>query len=335
MSASKHDFTTTEIKAGALVVASLVILVVFLGAIRGCRPGNESTSQYEATFSDISGLNRGADVRFGGVKVGRVIALETDLDDRALIRVTAEVDSNTPVNLSSLATIEQITLTSAKHLEISTGEPEAPLHQNGDLLKSRGSVSAFGVPDLEGVITRLEALLDGVNVLVGVNESGDSEAVDLGHLLKTLDGTLTEGTQTLRGLNTVIENNRPGLKEIVDRMVSLETTATELLLQINSVVAENRAPLHATVENLQKLTSDATSQMDELGSSLQQVLAHFDEIGANASDLVDTQRPTLEEILLNLQETTRNLREFSRVLADRPESLVRGKGSQGRKTKGN
>ncbi len=334
MPASKHDFTATEIKAGALVLASVIILVGFLGAIKGCRTTGKSTTQYFATFSNISGLNRGADVRFGGVKVGRVIALETDSEDRALIRVTAEVDGDVPVNHGSVASIDQITLTSSKHLEISTGEPDAALHEGGDLLNSLSSTGAFGLPDLQGVVGRLENLLDGLNVVVGVKDPDDPEAVDLAELMKTLDGTLTEGTTALHGISTVVESNQPGFKEVVDRLVSLETVATELLEQIQAVVGENRAPLHATVANLEKLTSDTAAQMEELGAALQQVVAHLDDVGANASDLIDTQRPTLEEILVNLQETTRNLREFSRILADRPESLIRGKGSQGRKTKG-
>ena len=41
-------------------------------------------------------------------------------------------------------------------------------------------------------------------------------------------------------------------------------------------------------------------------------------------------RPAIEEMLFNLQETTRNLKEFSRILADQPDALIRGKGTQGR-----
>ena len=88
MPAKQHDFTATEIKAGILVLVSFFILVGFLVAIRGCRPQDESAKTFYAVFTDISGLNRGADVRFGGVRVGKVIAIEPDPEDRARIRVT-------------------------------------------------------------------------------------------------------------------------------------------------------------------------------------------------------------------------------------------------------
>ena len=142
MPAKQHDFTATEIKAGILVLVSLIVLVGFLAAVRGCRPKDDSERLYYAVFSDISGLNRGADVRFGGVLVGRVTAIEPDPDDRASIRVRARVVGHVPVNQGSVATIEQITLTAEKHLEISTGAADEPLHKNGDTLNS----SAGGGP---------------------------------------------------------------------------------------------------------------------------------------------------------------------------------------------
>lgn len=91
MAAKKDNFTATEIKAGVFVLVSIVILVALVAAIRGCRPRDISAKFYTASFTDIGGLNQRADVRFGGVKVGRVTAIEPDPDDRAMIRVTAEV----------------------------------------------------------------------------------------------------------------------------------------------------------------------------------------------------------------------------------------------------
>ena len=103
------------------------------------------------------------------------------------------------------------------------------------------------------------------------------------------------------------------------------------MTQLNAVVAENRGPLHESVGNLQQMTAEMSERVSELGASLQTTLLYLQNLGGNSSDMLDDQRPTIEEILGNLQETTRNLREFSRTLADQPDALVRGKGKQGRK----
>ena len=331
MPAKQHDFTATEIKAGIFVLASLIILVGFLVSIRGCRPKDDTAKTFYAVFTDISGLNRGADVRFGGVRVGKVTAIEPDPDDRALIRVTAVVEGNVPVNHGSIATIEQVTMTTEKHLEISTGGAEQPLHESGDLLTSSGGGGLFDMPDLEGVTTRLETMLDGINTLIGVEGEDDPGAVDLSEVLASLKTTLDEGAEVARGAGEVIDDNRAGIEQIVTRLAALEETANELMTGITEVVAENRGPLRQTFGNLEELTGELNKRLDELVATLQMTLQYFQDFSGNSSDLMDDQRPTIEEMLLNLQETTRNLKEFSRILADQPDALIRGKGKQGRK----
>jgi len=333
MPVEQQNFTATEIRAGLLVLASFVILVGFIAAVRGCRPHDDSAKEYYAAFTDIGGLNNGADVRFGGVRVGRVTAIEPDAEDRSRIRVTAEVEGDIPVNEGSVASIEQVTMTAEKHLEITTGGADQPLHENGDTLRSSASHGLLDLPSLEGVVARAETLLDGLNVLLGVDQTGDGAAdvVDLRDIFASLEVTLDESAQVARDVSAVIGENRAGLGEIVENLSALGEAATELMTQLNAVVAENRGPLQETVDNLQQMTAEMSERVAELGASLQTTLLYLQDMGGNTSDMLDDQRPTIEEILVNLQETTRNLREFSRVLADQPDALIRGKGKQGRK----
>ena len=333
MPVEQKNFTATEIRAGLLVLVSFVIMVGFIAAIRGCQPHDDSAKQFGATFTDISGLNKGADVRFGGVRVGRVTAIAPDAEDRSRIRVTVEVKGDIPVNEGSVASIDQVTTTAEKHLEITTGGADQPLHESGDTLSSSPSHGLLDLPDLEGVVVRLDTLLDGLNILIGVNQTGDTAAdvIDLKEIFVSLKATLDESAQVARDVSAVIGENRAGLGEIVKRLSALEEAATELMAQLNAVIAENRGPLHESVGNLQQMTAEMSERVSELGASLQATLTYLQDLGGNSSDMLDDQRPTIEEILVNLQETTRNLREFSRTLADQPDALIRGKGKQGRK----
>jgi phospholipid/cholesterol/gamma-HCH transport system substrate-binding protein len=334
MTAKNDDFTPTEIKAGVFVLVSIVILVALVAAIRGCRPRDDTAKTYYASFTDIGGLNLRADVRFGGVKVGRVTAIESDPENRSMIRVTAEVDGGVPVNRASVATIAQITLTAEKHLEISTGDISADLLNSGDaLIAHTGSGGFMDIPDLEGLTSRMEVLLDSLTQLVGGTPVGGAhrEIVDFADVTAALRTTLDESTVTVRGVNEVISDNRERLAEVIDRLATLEQTATELMTQLNAVVADNRAPLNETMINLQQLTEEANLRIEELLASLGVTAAHLEEMGGNASDLLDEQRPTIEQILLNLEDTTRNLRRLTETLANEPSAIIRGARAQGRK----
>jgi virulence factor Mce-like protein len=334
MPAKQHDFTATEIKAGILVLLSFFVLVAFLVAIRGCGPSEGEAKVYYAVFTDIGGLNRGADVRFGGVRVGRVTAIEPDPESRARIRVTAEVVGDVPVNRGSIASIEQVTLTTEKHLEISTGGDSQELHKSGDTLRSSAAGGLFDIPDVGGVITRMETMLDAINALLGANQTGQDGAVDLGEVLASFKTTLDEGAEVARSASAVIEDNRESIDQIVIQLAALEKTATDLMADLHQVVVENRSSIQGSFENLESLTSELNRRLDELVTTLQTTMVYLEDLGGNSADLMNEQRPTIEEMLLNLQEATRNLKEFSRILADQPDALIRGKGQQGRKNQG-
>jgi ABC-type transporter Mla subunit MlaD len=269
--------------------------------------------------------------------VGKVVDITDDPEDRSRIRVVFEVPTDVPVNHGSVATIEQISLTTGKHLEISTGGADQPLHVSGDKIASYTNAGGFvDIPDLEGVITRLETMLDGLITLLGVQraqalaaETGQ-EMVDLAKVAAALEKTLNAGASTVEHLDGVITDNRADLAEIVDRLVDLEKSANDLLTNLNAAVKENREPLNATLVNFQDLSAEASKQLEELTASLAVTLRYLQEVSGNASDLVEGKRPTLEQILDNLEATTRSLKQFSQSLAEQPNALVRGAKPQGR-----
>lgn len=341
MPAENTSFTATEIKAGAMVLAALVVLIGFVAAIRGCGAGRVETNTFSAAFTTIEGLNLGADVRFGGVKVGKVIDIGTDPEDRSQIRVVFEVPTDVPVNRGSVATIEQVSLTTSKHLEVSTGASDEQLHVSGDRIASLTSDDGmFGIPDLGGVVGRLESLLESLETLLGVDraqlaaKTDGGEMVDLAAVTASLNRALSAGASTLENLDETIEENRDEIGEIVARLADLEDAASQLLANLNAAIDENRPPLNAAMVNLEQLSEEASRQVAELTASLAVTLQYLQDVGGNSSHLVEEQRPTLEQILSNLEATTRNLKEFTETIAEQPNVLVVGAKPQGREDGG-
>ncbi len=324
MSPTDGRYTATEIRAGLLVLAALAALATFLVALSGWRPADRSAHHHSASFTNVAGLEVGADVRFGGLKAGRVTALRPDPDDRSRIRVELEVAGGTPVNTESLASIGQVSLTAEKHLEISTGSAGAPLLPDGAPLPSRATGGGLiELPEMEGVITRLERLLEGLDTLVGATAGEDGspgETVNLQELFAALKATLDEGAGAARQLGAVLGDNREGFTEVVSRLGALEESAARLLAELQAVVAENREPLGRSLANIERLTAETSARMEELGAAA----GSLGDLGANAADLMEDQRTTIEEILMNLRIVTRNLAELSRILADKPNALVTG-----------
>ena len=330
---ARDVFTASEVKAGALVLTAVAVLVVFVAAIRGCAVADDESVLYHAQFRDVGGLGSGASVRFGGFEAGRVVEVELDPEDPHRIRVTARVRRDVPVNQASVASINQVSLTSEKHLEISVGDASADRLEAGATIPSTGAAGGlFDVPDVTGVITRIEALLDDIIHFVGVDrtDAAGGDQVDLTELVRGLDRLLGEVTDAARDIRAWIERDPGGARELVDKLLLLEDRAIALFEELHGAVADNREPIARTADNLARITDRAGTVLDELATALESSLHEVERAGAGASELLADQRPAIEAIIDNLRRATRDLGELSRRLANDPSLLIRGGAPDGR-----
>ncbi|MDP7640160.1 MAG: hypothetical protein QGG73_10680, partial [Candidatus Hydrogenedentes bacterium] len=59
-------------------------------------------------------------------------------------------------------------------------------------------------------------------------------------------------------------------------------------------------------------------------------LDNADALSGDARVLLEDSAPALEDIIVDLREVMRNTKEFTRTLADEPQSVIRGKTPTGR-----
>ena len=229
MADKKHNFTRTEIIAGLLVITAGLVLAFFIAIVIGWRP-QAAEATYHAQFTNIAGLNDGAEVRFGGVIVGFVDSIEPNQNDRSKIDVAVLIDGDTPVNADSIATVEQVTLTAAKHVEISTGSSDAELLPSGSDLRSVTKAGGFiDLPDLTGLVASAEEMLDDVITFLGIDTAekeaaaGGPELVDFATIARDLQGTLDEGTNLVTDLRTVVEEQKPVIEEALEKLPETRT----------------------------------------------------------------------------------------------------------------
>jgi ABC-type transporter Mla subunit MlaD len=157
MNSETNEFTKKEIIAGLFVVISVIILVIFILLARGFRP-TTGTKIYYAKFKNTLGLDRGADVRYGGLKVGKVVDIFPDTECPGQVCVKLAVSPDIVLNQKCVASVEQVSITSGRHLEISTGESNAPIIEEGGLIPSiNKSGNIVDLPDLTGSIAKVDA----------------------------------------------------------------------------------------------------------------------------------------------------------------------------------
>lgn len=358
MPVERKSFTGTEIRAGLMVLLSGTILLVFIGAVLRYRIPGESKTFY-ISMADIGGLDRAAEVRFGGMVVGRITNIAPDPSNHTRMIVTAEVGRDVPVNAASTAYPGQITLTSEKHLEITTGAPEAPLLEDGANIPASPGGGMFG--DLNSLTAKLDRLLADVTLLLGVSDREgrtifiEGESRTVADLFNTLDDTLKD-LRTVVGVvdekgDVVAVEDRKTLTEIMTNLDGAVTEGQALLADVRDVLAENRDDIAEVLEAVQKVGASADSlvtNLDEMitqnresidktlagaGEAMEKInllMVDMQALVASLQEIMERNSPEFDELLSTLNDTLRNLEELTRTLADQPQSIIRGREPVGR-----
>jgi phospholipid/cholesterol/gamma-HCH transport system substrate-binding protein len=330
MPEKKHSFTRTEIKAGLMVLASILVFALGVAVVLGLRPPRPVKIFY-ADFLNVKGLRENNEVLFGGRTVGRVRSVAFLKDHHSKLRVEFDVNEDVPVNEGSVAKIAQTTLTSENHLEVTTGKDEVPLLASGTLLESQEG-SLFDLADKVG--DDINELLGDVRDLLGVKDKPKEERVTIAQLLDDLQKALDESTGAIKDVHDVINDNKDDAEQIIKKIQDIEDSAYGFVGDLRGTVEENRVPLNNTVKSAQEAAqrvAKATERLEGMADSLQQTLDKVKEAGSNAAGLVDKSRPVLEEMLLDLREAIWHMKEFARTIQEQPEAVLRGATPQGRK----
>lgn len=358
MPIERKSFTGTEIRAGVMVFISGVLLLAFMAAILKYRPATGERTFYVA-MTDIAGLDRSADVRFGGMVVGRVTRIGPHPTNRAQMLITAKVSQETPVNASSRAYVGQVGLTAEKHLEITTGTAEAPLFKGGETLPTTPPLGMFG--DLSGLTASVQNLIADVQVLLGVSDGSgnrtleventrtvadifsrlDSTMTDLrlvmgvvdekgeplpaeerrtiNDLMTKLDGTMVEGRALVDDVRGVLAENRQQIQDLLASANKLSASADEFVGNLDDVVADNRENIDATLTT----TREAMGKLNDM-------MANVKALVGVLQTTLERNGPAFDDTIKTLNSTLRNLEELTRTLAEQPQAIIRGREAVGR-----
>lgn len=130
---------TSEVLAGAVVLAAAIGFVVYAGGASGL--GSSSTTYpLKASFRAVDGISVGSDVRLAGVKVGTITSLALNpqtffADATIAIRDDIQLPDDSAILISSEG------LLGGNFVEIQPGGSPDNLEAGGEIEDTQGSVS--------------------------------------------------------------------------------------------------------------------------------------------------------------------------------------------------
>ena len=135
--------------------------------------------EFRTAFHSVAGLNRGDEVRYGGLLVGTVTEMDLDPNDPSRVLVEFTVRANTPVMSDTRARVGQVGLLGEPYLDLEPGRAGGTRAAEHAMLPSAETLS------LQEAMTRLARFIERTDTLVTA-----MRALDLERPLQRLDETL-------------------------------------------------------------------------------------------------------------------------------------------------
>ena len=311
---------TTEAKVGVFVIASLLILgsaayfVHNMQTVRGQVP-------YTTHLRYAGGLEPGAAVLFGGIKMGQVTAVRPWSEDPTRIEIAFTVKFGTPVNQKSTARVGAISVMAPPALMIRTGSSEGRRLIAGDVVPSAET------PSLEEIEGRVAKVVESADALLADLRkeipplTGDARTLLAN--LNQLSGARNQKRieQILANAETLVERESPKISQITDQISNLARHADSVVGSVEPVLSHVDQAVSNVDNTVTAIRQPLTKDLTELESTLQAAHTVLTDVqgivGSNESDVSDTIR--------NLRSASENVRVLSESLKERPWSLIRTK----------
>lgn len=286
------------IRAGIFVATAVVLALAVTFVLMKVNPF-ESRNRFAIDFTTadgVAGLNRGSDVRVGGVVTGRVLELEPIIDESAQrldgIRVHIELNAEVPLywaaenpQRAKVVRVPSLLGNTASVNFISVGNPPCPRLEPGGAMKA----------------------IEGTGMLASLVGPENSEKVrqtlsDVAEMVHWARGQLPDDYRTkvvpvLDNLNTMIAALNKDYGEWRVPIGSTITQASSAVKQANDLLADNKGRINtavadaaATLDNTKAITADLRQKSMP---ALQRLL----DKGANAADTLASSLDQVEREL--------------------------------------
>jgi len=274
----------TKAVAVVVAVASVALLgvssyVYFSGAAE-----KDDTYTVTAYFDKAIGLFSESAVSVLGVPIGEVMSVTPE---GQRVKVVMSIESERKVPADATAFIVPISLISDRYIQLSPPYESGPILKDGDVL----DVDRTSIPvELDDVLSSLKKFLEAVEAGTASDPGALGAAVK--NLANALEGAGSDIDATLGGagkVSEVIVSESAHLDSIVVRLSSLMSALAEKQTEITQVNTRMAQALGAIADEK---------------ASLEGVLSNLAVVTEQLGGIIRDNRPTLEQDLVILTNTT-------------------------------
>ena len=289
---------------GAFVIVLGAVLVAGVLWLASGGAWQKKVDLYRAIEDEsVAGLNLNAPVKYNGVDVGKVRAIELDHANPNRVNLLFAIERGTPIREDTIAVLKTQGLTGIAYVELSGGAADSPplLATPGNeypLIRTRPSLSAR----LENVLTSVLTRLDGTSNAINAILSAENQAA-----FRSAMADIAIVARTIAARRDTIDAG------ITQAGRTLDNTA-KATVQMEAVVAR----IGRSADAVEKMGTEVARTSVSAGKAV-------DAVGADVKRFSTETLPELERLLGELGALSTSLRRLIEQTTRDPRGLIFGR----------
>jgi len=261
------EYRKNEIRAGVFILTSFAIAVVMLFAVSDLQGMFKKRKEYKVLFQSNEGLEKHANVRISGIRIGRVSDMRVRPDLGGKVELTLDVFEEAVIKEDVKVAIKTLGLVGKKYVDISGGSSEAKPLKPGSVLHGEESMKmedltrmGMEVADKLKVVARnIEKIVQNVERTVGdpalsKNIKGAVQNVN----------EITENVKVMTSSKDQVAETLKNLPELLKKIDASVANLKEITEKTDKLIGENRKNIDATMENVKEITKNLKEMTDDV-----------------------------------------------------------------------
>ncbi len=297
-----------KLRLGLFVIIGTILFIAGVYFIGQRKNMFKKTFTINAYFQNVNGLQKGNNIRYSGINIGTVKAIEMINDSTIKVEMNIKEKIISHIKKNAIATIGSDGLVGNMIVNIVPGKGIDQVISNGDIIKSYSKIGADDILSTLSVSSENAAILtaDLLKIAHAMIEGKGTLGILLNDTIMAND--LKESVSNLK---TVSIGASKSIRELNKMVVSLKTNDTTILgMLINDSISGNK--LKNIVHNLES----STIKIENVVSNINMVVDDFNSSDGTINYIVkDT------SLVNGLKSTLKNINEGTYKFNQNMEAL--------------
>ncbi len=286
-----------EIKIGIAFVIAMFLLYYGISFLKGFNIF-KSSNTYIVVFDNVAGLTQATPVTINGFQVGLVSSMKMDPNNPNRIVTYLNMDKGLNIPKGSKMYLDVSMLGSATII-METNPYTTEYISNSDTIvgsRKKGMLDAADkmVPQIQGLLPKIDSILTGINTLVN--------SPVLSQSLSDVNQITTDLAKSTKQLNIMMTTLNKDIPVVTGNLSTMSNDLTGLTKQLNQMdIASTYKAVDSTMKNIQQLSTKISSKDSSLGLLL------------NDRNLYDSINSTINNASLLLKDIRENPSRYINV----------------------